>query len=113
MSNSNSLPERMAEARATAETASITRLLNDAAMDPSTKRFTKGRGARIERWAQLEAVAHSQVSGLQALAKAAVPRRAPKVRTETGHLSGGSNIQAVPLGTPGLVAHSERVEANS
>lgn len=69
----------MAEARATAEASSVVRILNDTAMDPSTKRFTKGRGARIERWLQLEQLAHSQVNGLQALAKAA-PKRAAKSR---------------------------------
>lgn len=70
----------MAEARATAEAASITRILNDAAMDPSTKRFVKGRAGRIERWLQLESVAHTQVSGLQALARVSAPKRAPKVK---------------------------------
>lgn len=73
----NTLQERMAEARATSEAQSIIRVLNDAVMDPNGPRFAKGRGTRIERWTQLEALARAQVDGLKALAKTTAKK--PKV----------------------------------
>lgn len=73
----NTLQERMAEARATAEAQSIIRALNDAVMDPNGPRFAKGRGARIERWARIESIALTQVDSLKALAKTTAKK--PKV----------------------------------
>ena len=76
--NSSLLQERMTEARASAEAAMVARILNDLVIEPSTKRFVKGRATRIERWQQLAACATAQVNGLQALAKCAAPRK-PRV----------------------------------
>lgn len=73
-----SFAERASEIRATSECAMIVRILNDATVEPSTKRFVKSRATRIERWMQLEAAARTQINGLQALAKAPRAARTPK-----------------------------------
>lgn len=103
----------MCEARATAEAASVVRILNDASMDPSTKRFVKGRPARIDRWTQLANIASQQVQGLQALAKAAAPKRVVKAKANS------ASVANLPFTTSPATSEAldnsrgERAEANS
>ena len=82
--NSNTLQERMAEARAVAEATIVCRILGDTTLEPSTKRLVRSRPQRIERWTQLAELAQREVAGLQALAKQA-PRakREPAKRSAT------------------------------
>lgn len=73
--NSNTLQERMSEARAVAEATMVCRILGDTTLEPSTKRFVRSRPARIERWTQLAELAQREAAGLAALAK-----QAPRVK---------------------------------
>jgi hypothetical protein len=73
---SNYFGERVAEIRATAEASMVVKILGELSNEPSTKRFTRSRAARVERWLQLERVAKEQSVGLLALGKVSVKRPA-------------------------------------
>jgi len=105
--NNSSLQERLAETRATAEATMVVKLLSEAVIELSTKRFTRSRPDRVQRWLQLERVAGEQVAGLSALAKTASKRTArvvgagPAPRVEKGDLpSTNSIIEAPPVTMP-------------
>lgn len=83
------IQERGSEWRATAEAAMIVRILNELANETSGKKFARSRATRIERWTQLENVAHQQMSGLNALAKAPTVRKRPVKAATTVPLQPG------------------------
>lgn len=91
--------ERAAEIRAAAEANAIVRILNDAAMEPSTKRFTRNRATRQERWLQLAQMAERQAQGLSSLQ--AAPRKATKPKAKPAVVP---SAPAEPSATPTVVA---------